>query len=441
MEFAAIRSHYVQASVQFSIYLLWGWYAPEVSLQAPLILAQLIFLYALSALLSWSRGKNWQFGFGPMPIIFSTNLLLWFKHEWFFLQFVMVTLGALGKEFVRWNRDGKQTHIFNPSVFGQTLIALALIVTGTTSLFTWGSEMAVSFEKVPQIHLLIFAVGLIVQYLFSVTLMTLSATVVLCLLNLAYTGVTDVYYFMSVNIGATVFLGLHLLVTDPSTSPRSNVGKVIFGGLYGLGYFLLFRVLDNFGVPLFWDKLLPVAILNLCVPLIDRFSRSGAIGKLNQRWETALPLKKLNLIHMGCWVAFFFTLWGTGFIGGEHEGNSLSFWKKAYDEGKPRAGKNLYRMVDEGVASGSGEANNMLGVLFLEGKLITQDRTAAANYFARACELGYGIGCENVVGQFLFLKLARSPEDVERALKRLEQDCAQGTNENACFLLRAAAAK
>src|SRR6185295_1945531 len=128
--FFPVKSHYVQACVQFTILCYWGWFAPKVSngvyAQMPLIFAQLVFLYGLDGLLSWTRGHSWRAGFGPMPIIFSTNLLLWFKDDWFFLQILMVATGALGKHFVTWRREWKVTHIFNPSVFGQFLAAVAL---------------------------------------------------------------------------------------------------------------------------------------------------------------------------------------------------------------------------------------------------------------------------------------------------------------------------
>ena len=46
-----------------------------------------------------------------------------------------------------------------------------------------------------------------------------------------------------------VFLGLHLLITDPSTSPRTVAGKTIFGALYGVGVFALYALLGATGSP------------------------------------------------------------------------------------------------------------------------------------------------------------------------------------------------
>ncbi|MFN0057530.1 MAG: RnfABCDGE type electron transport complex subunit D [Planctomycetota bacterium] len=435
VQFAPIKSHYVQASVQLGIMVYWGVYAESVVAQAPLILAQMLFLYAFEGLVTWSRGRVWRLGFGPLPIVLSTNLLLWFKDDWFVFQFLMLTAGALAKQFITWNRDGRRAHIFNPSAFGQTLFALVLIATGTTQELTWGREIATSFET-PHMLIVIFCLGLIVQYFFHVTLMTLAAAATLCLVNLIYTGLTDVYFFVNINFAAPIFLGIHLLVTDPSTSPRTSVGRVIFGVLYGLGYCVLFRVLDLYDVPLFWDKLLPVPILNLCVPLIDRLASFGSVGKWNRGWESLLPARSLNFVHMGAWIALFLTMLATGFVAGPHAGNSIPFWKKAVADGKPHAGSSLVMVAGaQAEGGGSGEAFNELGLICMEGKIVKQNRGTAARYFAKACELGNINGCANVAIQYLFLHERRSDADVARAFDQLEAECNRVSNWGICFLV------
>ncbi|HVF17150.1 MAG TPA: hypothetical protein VNA21_09570, partial [Steroidobacteraceae bacterium] len=131
------KQHYIQAAVQFSVYAYWGYYWRPVYEHALLIVGQLAFAYAIDMLLTWTRREKYVLGFGAFPIVFSTNLFLWFKDDWFYLQFLMIAVGILGKEFVRWQRDGKSTHIFNPSAFTLGLFSLVLIATGTTDL-TWG---------------------------------------------------------------------------------------------------------------------------------------------------------------------------------------------------------------------------------------------------------------------------------------------------------------
>jgi len=436
VEFVPVRSHYVQASVQFGIMMWWGWFTPSVIEQLPLIFAQLFFLYSLEGLITWSKGKTWRLGFGPMPIIFSTNLLLWFKDDWYYMQFVMVTLGALGKQFLTWEREGKRTHIFNPSAFGQSLIALGLIAAGLSNEWTWGREIATTFEA-PYMLIVIFALGLVVQYLFHVTLMTVAAVMTLFLINVVYFQVTGTYVFISTNLAAPIFLGVHLLVTDPATSPKTNVGRVVFGVMYGMGYAILFQTLGLFDVPLFWDKLLPVPILNLMVPMIDRVCRSGALGRLNARWVNALSPPRLNLAHMAVWAIFFCTLVATGYADdSDHPGDSIPFWKKAFAEGKPQAGRNLVILTGGRAKVGKvPDAYNELGLICMEGKIIPQNRKQATLYFTKACREGDVNGCINVAIQFLFFHEQRSEEDALAALKKMELACGSHPDERLCYLI------
>ena len=132
-------------------------------------------------------------GFGPFPIIFSTNLFMWFMDDWFIFQFLMIATGALAKEFIQWDRAGRKCHIFNPSAFGLALFSLGLLVTGT-SRYTWGLEIATTLARPHFIYLEIFLVGLIVQGFFGVTLVTLSATATLCISNLIYTHFAGAYF-------------------------------------------------------------------------------------------------------------------------------------------------------------------------------------------------------------------------------------------------------
>ena len=215
--------HYVQSLCQFGVYSYWGWFWPPVYDFAPLLLGQLLFAYVFDMLLAWSRREPYQLGFGPFPIVFSTNLFLWFKDDWFFLQFVLIAVGFLGKAFVRWTRDGKRVHIFNPSAFTLAVFSLALLATGTTNL-TWGQEINTTFSLGPRIYTVLFAIGLVVMYFFAITPVTAAAAATLFAASALYVAVTGVPYFVDSEIPSAVFLGLHLLVTDPSTSPRTPLG-------------------------------------------------------------------------------------------------------------------------------------------------------------------------------------------------------------------------
>ena len=392
-EFKPRPVHYVQMAMHSSIYLYWGWYWREVYHYAPLIVAQIVFFYALDMLVSWWRTDDWILGLGPFPIVFSTNLFLWFRDDWFYLQFLMIATAVFCKQFVTWQRDGRRTHIFNPSAIALAIFSLGLLVTHSTQI-SWGEEVAVSLGRPPYIYLWIFATGMVVQSLFSVTLVTLSAAAALFLLNVAYTAATGVYYFVDSTIPIAVFLGLHLLVTDPATSPRRNIGKVLFGALYGAAVFGLYSVLGWLGLPTFYDKLLCVPPMNLMVPLLDR--ASAAI-------EARLPrvrIAALNPAHMAIWIALFGCMWFTGLVGGRHPGANSGFWKRACEEGRPGACQTWVRTTNVACRHGSGLACYQLGLALDGGMVVARDASEAGQDFARACDLKTPGSCPSLVALF-----------------------------------------
>jgi hypothetical protein len=391
-EFVPIKSHWVQLIMHSCIYTYWGMYWPEVYRHIPLILGQVVFLYALDMIVCWSRRDKWLLGFGPIPIIFSTNLFLWFRDDWFWLQFLLIATGVLFKEFVRWERDGRKTHIFNPSAIALFIFSVALLASNTTGI-TWGPEIAKSLHLPPYIYPEIFVIGLVVQGLFSVTLMTLSAAAMLYALNLAYTRTTGVYHFVDSNIPVSVFIGLHLLVTDPATSPKRMTGKIIFGGLYGAAVFGLYALLGAFLAPQYYDKLLCVPFLNLSVRALDRFSVWFAARfhplNLNARWGP----RTLNFAHMGIWATLFGIMFATGFVGHSHPGASLAFWDQACKEGRYNSCKTWAHALVTTCRNNIASSCLAYGKVISEGRILPADKLQAGETFGRACDLGLRGGC------------------------------------------------
>jgi hypothetical protein len=390
-EFLPKPVHYVQLVMHLSIYAYWGWYWREVYHQAPLIVAQLVFVYVLDMLVGWSRRDKWILGFGPFPIVMSTNLFLWFKPDWFFLQFLMLATGVLCKEFVTWVREGRRVHIFNPSAIALFVFSIGLIVTYSTHI-SWGEEIAVSFDRPPHIYLEIFLLGLVVQALFSVTLVTLSAAAALYVMNLVFTHFTGLYFFIDTNIPAAVFLGLHLLVTDPATSPRKNFGKIVFGAMYGAAVFGLYWFLGWLGVPTFYDKLLCVPPLNLTVRALDRASVALGARLRISAWTP----KKVNFAFMGVWICLFVVMFTTGFVGSNHPGAYPEFWRQACLEGRGGACRSWVRMMNIACYHGSGSACMTLGTALNEGRMVPRDLAEAGKDFAHGCELGVRSSCGSV---------------------------------------------
>jgi tetratricopeptide (TPR) repeat protein len=305
LEIVIRKQHYLQACAQATVFLYWGWYWREAYGAAPLIAAQLAFAYAFDMLLTWSRRDSYVFGFGPFPIIFSMNLFLWFKPDWFYFQFVMVAIGFTVKEFVRWQKNGRRTHIFNPSSFPLGLVSLVLILTGTTHL-TWGREIATTQLYAPHIYLVIFLVGLPGQFLFGVVSMTLAAVATTLAFGVVYFAATGTYFFLDSYVPIAVFLGMHLLFTDPSTSPGTELGRILFGVAYALSVITLFSFLGRAGVPTFYDKLLAVPILNLMIQSIDAIAGSALLKRFDPaKLGRRLTARQRNVAYMTVWAVVF----------------------------------------------------------------------------------------------------------------------------------------
>jgi len=377
------KQHYLQACAQGSVFLYWGWYWQPVFDSVLLIFGQVLFAYACDMLIIWSRRTTYNFGFSPFPVVFSINLFLWFKPDWFYMQFLMVALGFAAKEFVQWNKGGRRTHIFNPSSFPLALVSLALIASGNSDT-TMGMDIAVTQFYPRHIYLFIFLIGIPGQFFFGVTTMTASAVLATYLFGLAYFSATGVYYFFDSYIPVAVFLGMHLLFTDPSTSPRTDFGRIIFGCLYGLSTVLLYYILGNLGLPTFYDKLLQVPLLNLSVKAIDSWSESKLMRWFNPKASgQSLAPRYRNLAPITIWAIIFAVMITINGVGDHHPGQFLPFWQKACTENRSNSCQNLEDMYATFCSRDSGWACNQFGILLSRHE----------PYFARtAFEIGCGLG-------------------------------------------------
>ena len=383
--------HYIQACAQGALLLYWGWYWRGVYDAAHLLTAQLLFAYGFDALMSWTRHDSYRLGFAPVPLVFSINLFLWFKPDWFFLQFLLIALGFVVKDLWRWTKDGQRVHIFNPSSFPLALCSLGLIITDSTDL-TWGQEIATTLNDAPYIYPAIFLVSLPGQLRFGVATMTMSAVVTMYLFGVAYVALVGTYYFVDAYIPIAVFLGMHLLLTDPSTSPRTELGRVIFGVGYALSVIALYGILGAVGAPRFYDKLLAVPVMNLLVRGIDRtrpFGRLRATESGNAgKWVDRPPSPNLAV---GVWTIVFIGMSAAQGLGDTHRGQWVTFWQQACAENRPNGCRHFGVMVSTYCDNGSGWACNEYGFL-LQPRIRPE---LAAESFSRACDLGFSTGCAN----------------------------------------------
>ena len=388
------KQHYLQACIQGSLLMYWGWYWPPVYAHLPFILAQLVFAYAFDMLLVWSRRDTYALGFAPFPVVVSINLFLWFKPDWFYLQFALVALGLAAKELIHWNRDGRSVHIFNPSSFPLAIFSVVLLATGKSDI-TWGQEIATTQFYPPHMYLVLFLLGMPGQFLFGVTTMTMSAVVTTYLFGRLYFAATGIYFFYDSYIPISVFLGMHLLFNDPATSPRTELGRLLYGALYGLSAVGLYQLLGSFGMPTFYDKLLQVPFLNLSAKWMDRISgRSLAL-------LPSLIGRRRHLAYMSIWAVLFTYMSVTQGVGDSHPGQWLPFWRQACEDGRAYACPYLADLETTFCDRGSGWACNEAGLMHIalsrSGEdLRRADPAEAAEPLRRGCELGFTAACNNL---------------------------------------------
>ena len=407
------QQHYLQACAQVSVLLYWGWYWRPVYDQVPLLAAQLLFAYAFHMLLTWSRRDTYVLGFGPVPIVLGINLFLWFTPEWFLLQLLMIGVGFVAKEYITWEKDGRRVHVFNPSSFPLALFSAVLIATSTTH-HTFGQEIATTQDIPPYIAVWIFLTALPAQYVFGVTTMTMSAVVTLFALGHVYVAVTGTYIFIDSYVPAAVFLGMHLLFTDPSTAPRTELGRIIFGVLYALSVAGLYVCLASVGAPTFYDKLLAVPVLNLSIQALDRMARSDALKRFDPASIGAmLAPRRRHLVYMLVWAVAFALVDATDGVGDVRRSRGVPLWRRACDQDRIGACEVLATILTQHCVEGSAWACNELGILRAEGE--ASSPLPSSESFSRACGLGSSAGCENerlqAAGRRNWLRLPPSPAD------------------------------
>ncbi len=194
--------------------------------------------------------------------------------------------------------------------------------------------------------------------------MTMAAVVTTYLFGLAYFAVTGVYFFYDSYIPIAVFLGMHLLFTDPSTSPRTELGRILFGVLYGLSTVVLYVVLGRLWAPTFFDKLLQVPLLNLSVIVIDRAARSAVLRRFDPAaFGRTLAPPGATWRTWGCGLSCSPRSARAGGVGDRHPGQWVPFWQEACEQGPPHACSFLVSKQSGLCNMGSGWACNEAGVL------------------------------------------------------------------------------
>ena len=207
-------------------------------------------------------------------------------------------------------------------------------------------------------------------------------------LSALYTAITGVPYFVDSDIPSAVFLGLHLLVTDPSTSPRTPFGRADLRRLLRPRRVRALCAARRAGDA---DLLRQVVVRAAAEPrgAGDRSLREGASAPSDLLHRLALdgPLGRGNLAHMAVWVAFFALMTTTGAADGMHTRRLAAVLGAGVRrEASRRACERLLRIEASYCGDNAGWACNELGRHHLEGQIVARDPDRAFAYFSRACE-------------------------------------------------------
>lgn len=236
--------------------------------------AELLFAFGLEYLLERSRGRTWQVGLGPVPIVFSTNLFIRFEPWDFDGVIPIVALAILSKTFLR--SEGR--HIFNPSALGLAVFGFYAYLAPWHAPYV---DIAHQLGLAPNMTEVIFLLGLIVALRLPILPITVAAAVGLQAWNhLPGSSITPWPYW------PPMFLVFMFLATDPMTIPRTTGGRILYGFFVGFGTGLGSNLLVSTLGTDYFGKVFAVPVCNLLVPWMDRVAGRGLWGpQVDVRWR------------------------------------------------------------------------------------------------------------------------------------------------------------
>ncbi len=282
-------THLLPAILQIILFAYWAIYWEPVRGHLPVLGVQLLIAYAFDFLITWTLRLPYHPTLGPIPIVLSANLFVWFEDGDVLLYALVIAVALSSKALLRRG----ERHIFNPSVLGVAVVGVLCIVLPQWVRY---EDISHDFDRPPHMAEVILLLALIPQ----VRLRTapVAAGAALAMFGTMLLGATLTGY----KGGPGPFwppwlLAITLLAGDPATIPSSSLSRLLFGLFLGMAYYAVSRALIfSIGTD-FFAKVLPIPIANLLVP---SFERAGAA--LSTRWP-ALPRAVGNRASIATWVS------------------------------------------------------------------------------------------------------------------------------------------
>ncbi len=280
-------THVLPAVLQIVLFAYWAIYWRDVLDHMSVVIAQLAIAYAVDLLLAWTRRRPYGPSFGPMPIVFSLNLFVWFPPGYFLLSVLIILIALSSKALI----VSAGRHVFNPSVLGMAIIGVLCVV-----LPRWFHYQDIShdFARPPYMAVVILLLALIPQ----IRLRTQPVAFVAALSRLA--SMLTFYCITGYKGGPSPWwpawlLAITLLAGDPATIPTHAISRLLFGLFLGTTYYIVSRgLLLSVGTD-FFSKVIPIPLANLLVP---QFERTAA--RLSHRW----PTLDRAVVHHACMTAW-----------------------------------------------------------------------------------------------------------------------------------------
>ena len=281
--------HLVQLCVHLSIFAYWSLYFAPTREQMIVVAALVPFAFLVDAVVSFARYGSWIASLGPIPVITSANLFVWYRPSGLWASFLTVFVGVSAKHLLQ--RHGR--HIFNPSAIGVCVLAIpSLFFPDQFGEYDIGHPLNLG----PNASEFILLVSMISLFKAPVVLVSIGAALMSLLMGVLQTPFFAHPYAPSV-WWAPILLGITLLVTDPATTPRTQMGRLLFGAAYMALFALLGTLMNLTELNNFWAKILPVPILNVFSDDFDRFV------KRFPKLEFGFLAERFNRIHVIAWVA------------------------------------------------------------------------------------------------------------------------------------------
>jgi hypothetical protein len=281
-------THVLPAILQIILFSYWALYWPPVIEHMPLIGIQLLLAYAIDILLAWTLRRPYSPNFGPLPVVLSANLFVWFPDD--FAYYAVAIAVALGSKALL--RSGGR-HIFNPSVFGLSVIGVLTIA--LPRVFRY-ADVSHDFDRPPHMALLILLLALIPQIRLRTAPLSVGAALAMIGMMLIVLSITG-YHGAPSPWWPAWLLTITLLAGDPATIPTGSAARLLFGLFLGVAFYTVSRALlftvetDTF------SKIIPIPVANYLVPF---FEREGQ--KLSTLWP-ALRRETVNRAYIALWVS------------------------------------------------------------------------------------------------------------------------------------------